>query len=64
MIDIIIDEQAETIKRKIKDGKIYGLTVDMNNISQVIVAAYYLGKAEELGLHIDQQEKLRELTSR
>lgn len=42
-----IAHEAATIRDKIKGGAIYGKSVDMDNPDHLIVAAYYLAKAEE-----------------
>ena len=39
----MIKIESERILLQIKDGKIYGVSVDLYNLRQVVVAAYYAG---------------------
>ena len=43
----VIKDWADAIKKKIKDGHLYGQPIDLDNISHLILAAYLLGQAEE-----------------
>lgn len=43
----IIADSAEAIRAKIKDSKLYGLPIDMENADMVLVAAVFLTQFEE-----------------
>jgi hypothetical protein len=41
-----VREMAETVKKKMRGGRIYGLEIDEKDIDMMICAAYMLGKIE------------------
>ncbi len=41
--ELMIKDEADNIKKQMKNGKIYGQDVNMDNINHLIVAAYYAG---------------------
>ena len=40
----ILDEEYESIMKAIVGGKYAGKTIDVYNIKELVVAAYYIGK--------------------
>lgn len=43
----MIDEDASKILEKIKEGKLYGEKLEGLDVNFMILAAYYLGRAEQ-----------------
>ena len=50
----IIDEFNHILK-KIEGGRIYGKEVNINNMYELVVASYYIGKSEELDRRIKER---------
>ena len=42
-IQFYIADHADTIKKKMDGGRIYGKLIDMSNLDDVVVAAYFIG---------------------
>ena len=55
MLNYVVDEWIEKEARRIfdivKDTKIFGRKVNLEDQNELIVAAYYLGRKEELDVH-------------
>lgn len=41
--------------RRLKDGKLFGKVLDMNNIEELVVAAYYYGLGFAFSYPLEQQ---------
>ena len=59
----IINDLAEEVKQKIKDGKIFGVKVDMNNINHLIILSYLLGQMESFDAYQARLSKMLEWQS-
>lgn len=44
----VIEKMAHEIEGKLKGGSLFGRPIDFDNSEMVIVAAYQMGKGEEL----------------
>lgn len=59
----IIKEIADTIKKKIKGGTLFGEPIDMNDMDMMIVASSMAARHEELEEHLHYAKIRRELAS-
>jgi hypothetical protein len=48
--EMTIRDRKQRIMKDLRGSSIYGELVDLNNPDEVIVAAYLLGRHEEMGL--------------
>lgn len=48
--EMMIQDRKQQIMRELRGSSIYSKPVDLDNVDEVIVAAYLLGRAEERGL--------------
>lgn len=48
--EMSIRDRKQQVMRQLRGSRIYGEPVDLDNPDEVIVAAYLLGRAEEMGL--------------
>ena len=63
-IDQLINKMADDIKRKLSDSTLMGQKIDLTNPNQCLLAAYEMGRTEELNNHIGVMRTMRLLRER
>jgi len=62
--NVLIKEMADTIKKKLKGGTLFGEPIDMEDMNTMIVASSMIARREELGNHLHYVEIQRELNDK